>query len=275
MSQDAPFDRQLRRLRRDRAASRFGEADYLHRLAADELIERLDFVKRDSRRALDLGCAGGYLTQRLLQRGLDVTPCDAGGAFARGGRVQPTRTACPRRRAFDLVVRSARSTPQRPSGRAVCWPPGAPAGRALLALRGDGSLKRCGGRCWRRRRGGRAAARVHRDRCPSGRRPADPRRIHVPVVDASPSTCAWLADGPRSRPQGGWSDQLLAARSRRPLGRQRPGRRHRRFETPGDKTRSRSRSSTARPEPLSPTAEAGEARQPGRCRWPRPLKPRS
>jgi NADH dehydrogenase [ubiquinone] 1 alpha subcomplex assembly factor 5 len=46
MSEDAPFDRRLRRLRRDRAAARFAEADYLHRRAADELLARLDLVKR-------------------------------------------------------------------------------------------------------------------------------------------------------------------------------------------------------------------------------------
>jgi SAM-dependent methyltransferase len=106
MSQDVPFDRRLRRLRRDRAAARFAEADYLHRLAADELIERLDFVKRDFRRALDLGCAGGYLTRRLRERGLDVTPFDSGAAFARSaGGVQGDEDRSPfADGAFDLVV---------------------------------------------------------------------------------------------------------------------------------------------------------------------------
>ncbi|HEX9946377.1 MAG TPA: methyltransferase domain-containing protein [Allosphingosinicella sp.] len=106
MSQDAPFDRRLRRLRRDRAALRFAEADYLHRLAADELIERLDFVKRDFRRALDLGCAGGYLTGRLRERGLEVVPCDSGAAFARAaGGVRADEDRLPfADGAFDLVV---------------------------------------------------------------------------------------------------------------------------------------------------------------------------
>src|SRR5688572_29179015 len=106
MSQDAPFDRRLRRLRRDRAATGFAEADYLHRLAADELIERLDFVKRDFRRALDLGCAGGYLTRRLRERGVDVTPFDSGAAFARAaGGVQGDEDRLPfADGAFDLVV---------------------------------------------------------------------------------------------------------------------------------------------------------------------------
>ncbi len=106
MSHDLPFDRRLRRLRRDRAAARFGQADYLHRLAADELIERLDFVKRDFGKALDLGCAGGYLTRRLRERGLDVVPCDSGGAFAAAaGGVQADEDRLPfADGAFDLVV---------------------------------------------------------------------------------------------------------------------------------------------------------------------------
>jgi SAM-dependent methyltransferase len=57
MNDEGPFDRRLRRLRRDRAAPRFEGADYLHRLAADELLERLDLVKREFRLALDLGFA--------------------------------------------------------------------------------------------------------------------------------------------------------------------------------------------------------------------------
>jgi NADH dehydrogenase [ubiquinone] 1 alpha subcomplex assembly factor 5 len=59
MSEDGPFDRRLRRLRRDRAASAGGEADYLLRRAADEIVDRLDLVSRTFDRALDLGCGDG------------------------------------------------------------------------------------------------------------------------------------------------------------------------------------------------------------------------
>src|SRR3546814_5156911 len=52
---DIPFDRRLRRLRRDCAAGQFTNADYLHRMASEELLDRLDLVKRDFRDALDLG----------------------------------------------------------------------------------------------------------------------------------------------------------------------------------------------------------------------------
>jgi SAM-dependent methyltransferase len=103
---ETPFDRRLRRLRRDRAARRFGEADYLFRAAADELIERLSIVKRDFRRALDLGCAGGYLTGRLRERGLEVVSCDAGAEFAAGAAgIQADEDRLPfEPGSFDLVV---------------------------------------------------------------------------------------------------------------------------------------------------------------------------
>jgi SAM-dependent methyltransferase len=84
-----PFDRDLRRLRRDRAAAGTGDADYLLRRAADELIERLDLVQRRFADALDLGCGPGYLTARLRERGFKVTPADPGALFAaRAGGVQ-------------------------------------------------------------------------------------------------------------------------------------------------------------------------------------------
>lgn len=106
MSQDTPFDRRLRRLRRDRAAPAFGDANYLHRLAADELLDRLSLVRRDFRSALDLGCHDSYLATRLRGAGIEVTCADAGLRFARAsGGVQadedllPFKDAC-----FDLVV---------------------------------------------------------------------------------------------------------------------------------------------------------------------------
>jgi len=106
MSQDLPFDRRLRRLRRDRAARRSGEADYLSDLVADELIERLDLVKRDFRDALDLGCGSGHLARRLRERGLEVTAADPGFAFASAASgVQCDEDRLPfGEAAFDLIV---------------------------------------------------------------------------------------------------------------------------------------------------------------------------
>ncbi|MEA3033467.1 MAG: hypothetical protein QOH86_1483 [Sphingomonadales bacterium] len=106
MDRDAPFDRSLRRLRRDRAAASADAADYLFRLAADDLLERLDFVSRRFERALDLGCAGGYLTRSLRERGIHVVPADPGPRFAdaaEGVQVEEDRLSFGDD-AFDLVV---------------------------------------------------------------------------------------------------------------------------------------------------------------------------
>ena len=106
MSPDLPFDRRIRRLRRDRAALLSGEADYLSELVAGEVIERLDLVKREFRDALDLGCGNGGLTRRLHERGLNVTAADPGFAFASAaGGIQCDEDRLPfGEAAFDLIV---------------------------------------------------------------------------------------------------------------------------------------------------------------------------
>jgi SAM-dependent methyltransferase len=76
MPSDGPFDRALRRLRRARAGVEPGEAAYLLRHMADELIERLDLVKRPFREALVLG-PDGSLAERLEGRGLAIAWSDA------------------------------------------------------------------------------------------------------------------------------------------------------------------------------------------------------
>ncbi|MDQ8754883.1 methyltransferase domain-containing protein [Sphingosinicella sp. LHD-64] len=102
--QDRPFDRALRRLRRDRAARLGSETRYLHRRAADELLERLDLVTRDFGEALDLGCGDDYLGAQLRTRGLNVTSADAGRVFATAG-MQCDEDRLPFADAtFDLVV---------------------------------------------------------------------------------------------------------------------------------------------------------------------------
>lgn len=144
MSQDAPFDRRLRRLRRDRAAARFEQADYLHRRAGDELIERLDLVKRDFSRALDLGCAGGYLGERLRERGLEVVSCDAGRLFARRG-VQAEEDRLPfADGSFDLVasVGALDSVNDLPGALLLARRALKPDGLFLAVLAGAGSLPR-------------------------------------------------------------------------------------------------------------------------------------
>lgn len=226
MSQDAPFDRRLRRLRRDRAAARSGEADYLHRLAADELIERLDFVKRDFRLALDLGCAGGYLAGRLRERGLDVTPCDSGAAFARSaGGVQADEDRLPfADRAFDLVVSvgALDSVNDLPGALLLARRALRPDGLFLAAFAGAGSLSRL-------RRAmlaadsvaGGAAARIHPQIDVRAAGDLLSRAgFALPVVDSQPvdvrfpSLMGLVRD---LRAMG--ATNILAARSRPPLGR--------------------------------------------------------
>jgi NADH dehydrogenase [ubiquinone] 1 alpha subcomplex assembly factor 5 len=146
MSEDAPFDRRLRRLRRDRAAARFAEADYLHRRAADELLARLDLVKRSFGRALEIGCGGGYLTRRLRERGMDVTPCDSGFDFARAaGGVQADEDRLPFADAtFDLVVSVGvlDSVNDLPGALILARRVLRPDGLFLASLAGAGSLPR-------------------------------------------------------------------------------------------------------------------------------------
>lgn len=106
VSIDTPFDRALRRQRRDRAARTIADADYLHRLAADELLDRLDIVQRSFRDVLDLGSGGGYLTSRLRNQGMAVTSVDAGARFAELTRgVQAEEDQLPfQPQSFDLIM---------------------------------------------------------------------------------------------------------------------------------------------------------------------------
>ncbi|PWG03595.1 SAM-dependent methyltransferase [Sphingosinicella humi] len=143
---DLPFDRRLRRLRRDRAARTSAGADYLHRLAAEELLERLDWVKRDFSDALDLGCGDGFLSQQLRERGLKVVSADAGEAFARGAAgVQCDEDRLPfGDGAFDLVmsVGVLDSVNDLPGALTLIRRILRPDGLFLAAFTGAGSLPR-------------------------------------------------------------------------------------------------------------------------------------
>jgi SAM-dependent methyltransferase len=243
MSQDVPFDRGLRRLRRDRAAGRFGEADYLHRLAADEVIERLELVRRDFRRALDLGCAGGYLGRRLRERGLDVTSCDSGGAFARAaGGVQADEDRLPfADGAFDLVVSvgALDSVNDLPGALILARRALRPDGLFLAAFAGAGSLPRL-------KRAMLAADSVQGAAAPRVHPQIDVRAagdllaragFALPVVDVEPVDVRFrsLMDLVRDLRAMG-ATNILAARSRAPLGRHGLAAAIADFDTPGDKT---------------------------------------
>jgi SAM-dependent methyltransferase len=146
MSADSPFDRRLRRLRRERAATCFGEADYLHRHAAGELIERLGLVTRRFGNALDLGCADGFLAGRLRELGIQVTCADPAFAFARAcGGVQCEEDRLPfADDSFDLVtsIGTLDSVNDLPGALTLIRRVLRPDGLFLAAFVGAGSLPR-------------------------------------------------------------------------------------------------------------------------------------
>lgn len=106
MEQPAIFDRQLRRLRRDRAAARFDDHAFLIEHMADELAERLAMVTREFGRVLILGCHDGRVSHRFAAPGRVIVNADPGFAFARaGGGVQCDEDRLPFADAsFDLVI---------------------------------------------------------------------------------------------------------------------------------------------------------------------------
>ncbi len=143
---EAPFDRRLRRIRRDRAARRIGTADYLHRHAAAELIERLGSVRRDFERALVLGWAGDVATE-LNSRGLETVCADPSSALLQG---LPWPVQCDEDRLpfgdgrFDLVlsVGVLDSVNDLPGALALIRRCLRPDGLFLGAFAGAGSLPR-------------------------------------------------------------------------------------------------------------------------------------
>lgn len=146
MDPDKVFDRRLRRLRRDRAVTLLAGADYLHRRVADELVERLDGVKRIFENALDLSCAVGIMTRRLRERGLVVTSADPGHLFAAAaGGVQCDEDRLPfADSSFDLIVSvgALDTVNDLPGALTLIRRALTPEGLFLAAFAGAGSLPR-------------------------------------------------------------------------------------------------------------------------------------
>ena len=139
-----PFDRALRRARRDRAAAAPGDADYLLRHAADELGHRLSAVTREFGRALVLGVGSPAMASILDERGIDVLRADAGRLFAASG-VQCDEDRLPfADGAFDLVlsVGVLDSVNDLPGALALIRRALRPDGLFLGAFAGAGSLPR-------------------------------------------------------------------------------------------------------------------------------------
>ena len=227
MSQDTPFDRRLRRLRRDRAATRFDGADYLHLLVAEELLDRLDSVTRSFARALIVGGAGESLRDGLRARGIDAVVADPARHFARGADgVQCDEDRLPfADSAFDLILSIGLldSVNDLPGALLLMRRVLRPDGLFLAAFAGAGSLPRL--------RSAMLAADEAMDRGASPRihpqidvRAAGDLLVRagfaLPVVDVQPVEVRFsaLMDLVRDLRAMG-ATNLLAGRSRRPLGR--------------------------------------------------------
>lgn len=143
---DGPFDRRLRRLRRDRAAAGGDDGRYLLRRMADELLERLAMVRREFRRALVVGFTSEFLVDRLRRRGIEVVAADAGYGFARIARgIQCDEDRLPvAEAAFDLIVAvgTLDSVNDLPGALILARRALRPDGLLLAAFAGAGSLPR-------------------------------------------------------------------------------------------------------------------------------------
>jgi SAM-dependent methyltransferase len=136
------FDRNLRRLRRNRAAPRFREYGFVRDAIVEGLLDRLDLVTRPFERALDLGTADGGLAQALRARGIEVVASDAGAHFAAGG-VQCDEDRLPFEPAsFDLILSAGvlDSVNDLPGALIQCRRALKPDGLFLAGFAGAGSL---------------------------------------------------------------------------------------------------------------------------------------
>ncbi|QLC21157.1 methyltransferase domain-containing protein [Parasphingopyxis sp. CP4] len=105
-TQDKPFNRSLRRMRRDRALGRWADHAFLQDHMAEELIERLSGVQRDFQRALVLGYPGETMMAALQSKGIAYVVADAGFQAARiAAGVQCDEDRLPfADESFDLVL---------------------------------------------------------------------------------------------------------------------------------------------------------------------------
>lgn len=85
----------------DRAAVRYDELAVLQREVADRLLERLDYIRLEPQRILDLGCGTGQVTHPLLKRykkaqvvALDLAPGMLRQARKRDGWLRRPRYVC-------------------------------------------------------------------------------------------------------------------------------------------------------------------------------------
>ncbi len=160
---DSPdiFDRTARRLRRDRAAAGYADADFLRAFLLEGIADRLDSVSRQFESVLDLGCFNGTFPP---PPGARIARVDAGFAFAAAaGGVQADEDRLPfADGAFDLVVSAGvlDSVGDLPGALTLARRVLRPDGLFLAAFAGAGSLGTLR-RVLQQAEGDRPAARIH------------------------------------------------------------------------------------------------------------------
>jgi len=85
MTDSEIFDRKLRRMRRDRAAQLMTSESRFLRHCADDVLDRLNSIKRPFEHALVINGAAKSLITGLRQRGIVVDVADAGAVYADKG----------------------------------------------------------------------------------------------------------------------------------------------------------------------------------------------
>ena len=100
------LDRRRRRLVRDRAYARCKGADFFSQLMAEEILERLDVVKRTFQRALVIGLPAARIGTELKMRGLKVVFADSSARLAQafGGVICDDDRLPFADHSFDLIV---------------------------------------------------------------------------------------------------------------------------------------------------------------------------
>lgn len=100
------FDRNRRRIVRDRAYWRKQGLDFLHKELADELFERLQLVSRSFEQCLLIGLGSEYLAHKLETQGIRIWVADSSfNLAAKSGGVQCDEDRLPFADAsFDLIL---------------------------------------------------------------------------------------------------------------------------------------------------------------------------
>ena len=100
------FNRKRRRIVRDRAYARANGDDFLSQIMAEEILERLDVVKRTFRRVLIIGLPADKLRQELQARGMKVVFADSSTMIVKslGGVICDDDRLPFADHSFDLII---------------------------------------------------------------------------------------------------------------------------------------------------------------------------